>query len=47
MLNAVLAGIPIPTAGLAAGIVSKAIQLGSALGVAVIGTLFFSILPCR
>lgn len=45
VVRLVLADIPVATAGLAAGIVSTAIQLGSALGVAVIGTLFFSILP--
>ncbi|MNY53545.1 hypothetical protein D3C86_1893100 [compost metagenome] len=45
VVRLVLADAPIATAGLAAGIVSTAIQLGSALGVAIIGTLFFSILP--
>lgn len=45
VVRLVLADTPIATAGLAAGIVSTAIQLGSALGVAIIGTLFFSILP--
>ncbi|WP_316836747.1 MFS transporter [Pedobacter nutrimenti] len=45
IVRLVLADTPVATAGLAAGIVSTAIQLGSALGVAVIGTLFFSVLP--
>lgn len=45
VVRLVLSDTPLATAGLAAGIVSTAIQLGSALGVAVIGTLFFSILP--
>ncbi|MCW3466604.1 MFS transporter [Chitinophaga nivalis] len=45
IVRMVLAGIPVETAGLAAGVVSTTMQMGSALGVAVLGTVFFSVLP--
>jgi predicted MFS family arabinose efflux permease len=42
LTNVVLAAIPAEAAGGASGIFSTAQQLGGALGVAIIGTVFFS-----
>jgi EmrB/QacA subfamily drug resistance transporter len=44
MMRITLAGIDAHVAGQAAGIVSTAIQVGSVLGVALLGTLFFMLL---
>jgi MFS family permease len=42
LLNSVLSGITPRTAGMASGALSTAQQVGAALGVAVIGTVFFN-----
>ncbi|QJB32229.1 MFS transporter [Chitinophaga oryzae] len=44
MMRIVLSDIAAPLAGQAAGIVSTAIQTGSVMGVALLGTLFFALL---
>lgn len=44
IVRTVLKDVPPEKAGAAAGVVSTAVQLGSALGVAVIGTIFFAVL---
>lgn len=42
LVNVVLAGVPGRDAGTAGGVLSTAVQIGGAAGVAVIGTLFFA-----
>ena len=41
LVNVVLAGVPVEVAGGASGLFSTAQQLGGALGVALLGTVFF------
>jgi hypothetical protein len=47
LVNVVLAGVPTDAAGGAGGLFTTAQQLGGALGVAVVGTVFFSGLDHR
>ncbi|MGY0039264.1 MFS transporter [Pedobacter sp. NJ-S-72] len=44
LVRITLAPVSTEKAGMAAGIISTAIQMGSAIGVAIIGTIFFSLL---
>ncbi|MBC7631053.1 MFS transporter [Aeromicrobium sp.] len=44
LVNVVLAGIPSQDAGAAGGVLSTAIQIGAAAGIAVLGTIFFAAL---
>jgi hypothetical protein len=44
LVNAVLAAVPVSVAGSASGLFSTAQQLGGALGVALLGTVFFGYL---
>lgn len=45
LVNVVLAGVPGRQAGAAGGVLSTVNQIGGAIGIAVLGTLFFSALP--
>jgi EmrB/QacA subfamily drug resistance transporter len=45
LVNVVLAAVPVETAGGASGTFSTAQQIGGALGIAIIGTVFFSVAP--
>jgi MFS family permease len=45
LVNVVLAAVPVETAGGASGTFSTAQQVGGALGIAIIGTIFFSQVP--
>ncbi|WP_253272570.1 MFS transporter [Arsenicicoccus sp. oral taxon 190] len=47
LVNVVLAGVPGRAAGAAGGVLSTAIQIGGAVGVAVLGTVFFNALSSR
>jgi hypothetical protein len=44
MINAVIGEVPPPQAGLAAGILNSVLQIGSAISVSAIGSLFFAAL---
>jgi hypothetical protein len=44
MINAILGDVPHAHTGLAAGIMTSTLQLGGALSVALIGSLFFAVL---
>jgi MFS family permease len=44
MINAVIGEVPAPQAGLAAGILNSVLQIGSAISVSAIGSLFFAAL---
>ncbi len=45
LVNVVLAAVPVETAGGASGTFSTAQQVGGALGIAVVGTIFFGLAP--
>jgi predicted MFS family arabinose efflux permease len=47
LIDTVLAGVPLEDAGSASGVLNTAQQLGSAIGVAVIGVLFFGLLTSQ
>jgi hypothetical protein len=45
LVDVVLAGVPVRDAGSASGVLNTAFQLGGAIGVAVVGVIFFGLLP--
>jgi EmrB/QacA subfamily drug resistance transporter len=47
LIDTVLAGVPLEDAGSASGVLNTAQQLGSAIGVAVIGVIFFGLLTSQ
>jgi EmrB/QacA subfamily drug resistance transporter len=47
LVDTVLAGVPLSDAGSASGLVNTAQQLGSAIGVAVVGVIFFGLLASQ